>query len=333
MPPQPKKETKRSRPAAEAEEEEELVPPQAPTEYVSRDEVADMLAQLANDTKNAARESIEKLETNFNIGMASLVQKLDTKHNKRADSLEAELVTLRERQQQFEKEQRAVQEQVGKLQKLVESAEQSVEKEAAQVIDSEEFDRSLDLGILRVQAKNPIPLEGLRTILADVWSDADIGDEHVEVDGPRFGRVFAIRFLGIPEVRIRRARKAFGCLRKSDGSWKQYAAKTPSGGEIPLFVSTDKNGKMQKEEGASRKMQRAIKSAYPDKAAGVYVVKKDSAVHVDWTPVVRFEASSSTDLRILWNHAGLASAGLDRERILGSFNEDGPYTSTVEWSL
>ena len=58
-------------------------------------------------------------------------------------------------------------------------------------------------------------------------------------------------------------------------------------------------------------MSKIIKQVFPAKADTTFVIRKDAAVHVDWTPIVRFEASPE-NTKILWNNAGLSAIGIDR---------------------
>ena len=81
-------------------------------------------------------------------------------------------------------------------------------------------------------------------------------------------------------------------------------------------------------------MAKIIKAVFPNKSNSTFVVRKNAAVHVDWTPVVRFEAATD-HTTILWNNAGLEAAGIERQPLLEKFNMDdnSSFSSAVEWSL
>ena len=149
--------------------------------------------------------------------------------------------------------------------------------------------------------------------------DMDIAHDQLSLDGPLVSKNFAIRFKGAPGLAARRARKFYQLLR-TEGGWRELTAKTPDDLPVKVYIDEDKNRRQRKIEAGARKLQRILRTSFPDLA--ISHRKRDATVTINLVPVARVRAPSPNDYTIEWNLQLVQDKNINRESMEAQFKED-----------
>ena len=172
------------------------------------------------------------------------------------------------------------------------------------------WDRPIDLGIVVVNAREPIPKASLGGALAEVVRDSGTNPEHFTVEGEAIGSRFVLRFTGTAGLAARRAQKFLQGSQNSKKTWKDIVAQTPTGAQVRVSVGPDKNRRMVAHELLLKKAQRAVVHLLDRK---VFIDKREYTLSINWKHFLCIEvpdAASGPKLR--WNMAALRALGLER---------------------
>ena len=148
-------------------------------------------------------------------------------------------------------------------------------------------------------------------------------------------RNFTVQFKGAAGLAARRANQAFLGLKDPNGNWLDIQAVGPSQSSgqrksVRLYMGRDKNKKTLRQEGAARKMWKALQAEHPDKS--FHYLRNDAAITVDWQPLCRAEATAKST-NILWKPDIVAAHNISKAEALARFEAASHSVAGGDWCL
>jgi hypothetical protein len=259
----------------------------------------------------------ERTSSSFTARTASLLTKYDEAQTQKFNALHSDLSELQSRCDKSERDNAELWKTVRLLQDAMALARDSALSQ--DILDNDEFDRPLQLDTLRVGTATPVTKEALLEATKTWMADLKLSDEMWTLNGPTTGKQFSLRFLGLPVVAARWAKKANTSLKQNDGTWKDILVEDGNGGTTKLFIGEDRNPKMLVQDRLGRRIAAAVRDLHPK--MHVFYRKRDSTVFIESKPVIRPVADSREDFRFLWDHAQVDRIGLVKATIMEKLHE------------
>ena len=225
-------------------------------EVVTKSELAEMLdafmgshgGLLAMNAKvDGAVESLKEIQgaskeahAALRAETAKLITKVDSRNQKRFNSIEVSVSELQERVAHLEKEQKKSFEKVASL--ATQMARMETLKPQQMAIDEDDFNRATNPTIVRLRTAEAttktMALESVKDILDAMGVPS--GEPPADLAGPELGRNFTLRFRGAEGLAAQRVRKFMASQRTGEG-WRQMEAPVPGGGKAKVYLDFDKN--------------------------------------------------------------------------------------------
>ena len=156
-------------------------------------------------------------------------------------------------------------EEVNKLKRALEAAEESVVLQSQGSYDAE-FDRAVDATIVRINAAAPVLMAPVRKYVEEWLPDINLSMDDVVPKGGRdpsaATKYFTLQFNGVPRTAALRANKLLSTLRRGDGSWRDSVVNTGSS-TVRLFVSPDKSPNTVTTEIHTKIAKQILSADYP----------------------------------------------------------------------
>ena len=198
--------------------------------------------------------------------------------------------------------------------------------------EADAFSRQVDLSIFRINTSVLVSKLEVASALAPWMDEAGLQATDYTVAGSALAKQFVLQLLGEGGLATRRARKAGALLRKGD-VWQQFFVKSPTEGEVPLYIGMDKNGKQVATERGVKNLRNALVEAHPAKKWTMQ--KKDGEILLDFVPFARCRPQADGHLVVEWHGNLVEREGIDKEEVLRIFRSSGraAVSSTICWSV
>jgi hypothetical protein len=278
---------------------------------------AEITADLKDEVEKSMRAFEERTSSSFTARTATLLTKYDEAQTQKFNALHSNLAEIQARCDKSERDNAELWKTVRQLQDAMAMARDSAM--AQDVLDNDEFDRPVQLDTLRVGTAIPVSREALLEATKSWLAELKLSDEMWTLTGPTTGKQFSLRFLGLPVVAARWAKKANTCLKQSDGTWKDILVEDENGGTTNLFIGEDRNPKMLVQDRLGRRIASAVRELHPK--MHIFYRKRDSTVFIQSKPVIRPVADSREEFRFLWDHAQVDRIGLVKQTIMDKLHE------------
>ena len=287
---------------------------------VSKSDLDEMFAGFKEDI-------VKQMQTTVDSGLERMVRQYDKTVQKRLSFIERDINEGKERQHKFEASQAAIKSQLDALSKDLGRVEQTAIA-TPKDINEDEFDRTPDAALLRINAESDINKVAVTEALQG-WLDESCKGEYL-LQGPDVAasRNFSFKFQGLPLVAARKANQALRSLRNCNGEWKSFSAKRSDGNLIRLYISEDKLPRQLRTERAGKKLVKILRAQCPGKSYSLN--RREGTINCNWKPIVRVRPQPAGECIIEWNNAALED-NFDKNSVAVAFREDGTDTK-VEWS-
>eukprot|EP00972_Heterocapsa_arctica_P069423 10258372-Heterocapsa_arctica.AAC.1 len=260
---------------------------------------ADKTEEIASSFKQISRDNVK-----------TAVQDMGTAFGHRLDRAELDIATLTNRMNEFEQASKQSEVAISSLRTAVAAAESTAP--IAEALDLEDFDRELDLTIVRLRAQDAITHAALINSVDEIFKAMDSKPTDYKVIGQPLEKSFIIQFTGATALAARRARK-FISLQRSDEGWKDFHAHTPDGSETRIYIDKDKNRKQIKTEVLGRKLLRILKTKFT--AKDFVNQKRTGIINSNLLPLARIVVLGPESHKIEWQVQYMEELGIDRDDI------------------
>ena len=144
-----------------------------------------------------------------------------------------------------------------------------------------------DPRVLRVSFfKNAkVSLKAVEDCLQAYLSELGFERMNLVFEGPGVRSSFSIEFAGLVPVASKMATKAIRSLKLGDGDYRKFSVKDPSDVETAFLINPDKNGRLRKSEGATRRLANLIKDKYPD--LPIYARRSEGFINCQLQQLIR----------------------------------------------
>ena len=197
--------------------------------------------------------------------------------------------------------------------------------------DASHWDRLSNPTILRINSnKNKVSLEAVKAAFAEFFESINLKSEHFSFEGPEVGSQFSIDIIGTMASAAKRAKYILQHVKKEDGGptgpavYWQFQALDVSGHGVPIYLNGDKNGRIQKLEGVTKRFHAHLKSAAP--GTPVYARRSEGLLTSNFR---RFVVVSVTQEKsdIVWDPKIARELGLDMPKTNKYFLEG----ENIQW--
>ena len=308
-----------------------------PPAALSQDDLEQFRLQLMGDVNASINKSISEFGNTFApkvfAATTDLVKKLDQKTETRFSIIEKDLNDLHrsfEKLQHVQGEQRQALQEAERVLAIAETAPPTRAN-----IDLTDFERQVDVCILRVNTAGPVTTVEVNRVLRPWLLEADCDESKAEITSPDVGQRFVIRFKGPPGIAERFLRKAHQLLRDQRGVWRTFEPNIAAGGgSTRAYVDFDKNGCQQKRERDGKRLRQSLQQLYADK--NIRFNRNDGLFSYLGAPLARMDPQNDDQpSRIQWNLPAVVNAQIDRDAILADYRARAPARATaanVTWT-
>ncbi|CAK0907413.1 unnamed protein product [Prorocentrum cordatum] len=225
-----------------------------------------------------------KIEQEEGLAVGQQIDASRKSFQQQVDALTQRMGDIESRQDQADKAISQMSEQIAALQKALEVANK---QPAQETLVGRDFDRDVDLTIVKVHADGLVTLDKAIEALTKWISDCGIEESRFKVQGHDTSVYFTIQFTGLPGPASRRVQKSFDSLRNRDGSWPRIRAPAIAGnGSVDLRVGPDRSPKQIKTEIVGKRIRRALERAFPTHTRRVDCAK--GWISANWSPVLSY---------------------------------------------
>ena len=294
-------------------------------DFVRRSDLDAILGGYTKQNMDANQANIESIGANT----GALLRKYDGMLQSRLGKIETDMAEVSNRQDQVELEQRALRSQIEALGKSLAVA---VATPPEKMAEADAFSRQVDLSIFRVNTSVLVSKLEVASALAPWMDEAGLQGSDFSLAGPALAKQFVLQFNGEGGLGTRRAKKAGQLLRNGE-VWKQFYVTSPAEGEVPLYISMDKNGKQVATERGVKNLRNALLEVHPAKKWTMQ--KKDGSIQLDWMPIARCRPQEDGHLLVEWNGLQVAKEEINKEEVMRIFRSTGraPVVSSICWSV
>lgn len=304
---------------------------------VTRDELESLLEEfkssISTQTTAIVSSATSRVESAVKMEVVSLLRGYDAKANTRVSALETRTKAVEATQDQQAKDLAQMHEDIIKLQRQMALAETVIPDK--DFLEHGRFDRAPDFSILRVEAAEAIAKDALASAIAPLYARADLDLANAELIGPTLGKRFVLQFHGTSGLAARRARKFNYTMRNKSGEWEKLFAKSPTDGDVRVYINIDKSPRHIKTEIQTKRPEKTIKNLLPSNHihANRYTKAKEGQIFADWKPLAKLSMSEEAPPTILWNHQVVHDLGFDKQKAVELFSAAATVQPNVQWSL
>ena len=203
---------------------------------------------------------------------------------------------------------------------------------------SSNFNREVDLGILRITADTIFSKEEASKTIVEWLSGAGIESAAYDLRGGDLTGAVTIAFHGTGGRAAQRVDQAIEALRTANGKWRDLFIFAPPDNpdspprQLKLYVSKDENPKQRMERQNCKKMLENLKDIYPQYKQNLH--KRGNEITFNWLPLCKIEAvAPRTAVTVSWNMERVEAGRFEKDRIMAGFSIESPARSKVQWRL
>jgi hypothetical protein len=126
--------------------------------------------------------------------------------------------------------------------------------------------------------KQKVSIDAVRVAILAYTTERRIPVETYVIQGSDLGAFFTLQFNGLGNLAATQVKDFFRGIKKSDGSYHEFKAVDPSNHEVLLHPNSDKNGRSQKLEGATKRLTMQLKTNYPSLAGEIQGRRQDGFI-------------------------------------------------------
>ena len=196
------------------------------------------------------------------------------------------------------------------------------------------WDDPADPTILIINTENntAITKEAARHGISEWLADSGIAEKDWTLEGDALDRRYQLQFNGEAMSGALRAKKAYGTIEGTDGTFRQISARTPTdGASVKLYIKPNQNAKENKLKRDAKRFFKAFQPRLQGKK--VSWVKRESTISVDWRLVARVQVYPGDQPSTLqFNMAAMRDLGLAKQVFADAFAHIGS-NRKIDWSL
>ena len=201
-----------------------------------------------------------------------------------------------------------------------------------------QWDRLVDPTIIRfsTHAKQKVPLSNAVACINEYTRLRGIPAETYKVTCTQgdLGSAFTLFFGGLPHLAATQVTGFFKGIKNPDGTYFEFAAVDPSGDKVLLHPNADKNGKMSKTEGATRRLAKQLKQNYPlvypitDQKSKLFARRSEGILSHDFVQLAILKVSPEVVV-VHWNPKLCLRLGIDKSQETKEFSE----AENIQWEV
>ena len=193
------------------------------------------------------------------------------------------------------------------------------------------FTRPIEPDILKINSKNIFSIDEAKALATTLLHEAGVPSGSVEVEGMPAAKIFVLRFKDGGESAKKQIKKVLDDQRIDAKEWKKHTVKDTSDNAVPAWINPDKNNKTIKLEVSIKKLLELLRKHHADNRYEC-ADRQEGVVTSQWRNLVRVQANSSTDVKLLWNRAVAAEKKVDCDAIEKDFIAELGFGGKTEWS-
>jgi soluble cytochrome b562 len=301
-------------------------------------DVESLMATLRADMGVVLATSQSELKETLVDKMGKAMQTAQKIHDQRCEMLESDVSDVKDRQDNLEKMQTDMQEQVSNLATRLCSSES---KPAPQALDDDEYFRDPRLHLIICQSQELITREAFFETMDEWINNLKLPESAYRIQGGEKGptKNFYIEFVGSDALAARRAKKGLNSMQNVDKSWPEVFADTPSGGQSRLYFNPDKAPAQKCREATSKKLHKMLADDF--KTRTFRVKRLEGTISVDWLPLAKVvPIGFSMAPRLEWVLSTVATledptvgGSIDRTKYQTAINNNVTSSTPVQYCL
>jgi hypothetical protein len=148
------------------------------------------------------------------------------------------------------------------------------------------------------------------------------------------GTSFVLDFLGLPLLAATQVTEFFKGIKNPDASYYEFSALDPSDQKVVLHPNADKNGRMAKNEGATRRLAKQLKANYPilypitDKKSKLFARRAEGILSHDFEELARLKVTPDA-VTVHWNPKLAIKLGIDKSKESKEYND----AENIQWEV
>ena len=139
------------------------------------------------------------------------------------------------------------------------------------------------------------------------------------VTQPPFAKSFIFQFNGTSSSAGENCDRLWTAMRNNDGSWKEWNAKNPEGGQTGVFAVLDISPRKSAEERATKHLAKYLQKQPEFVGKQVDFQRRDAAIMVNWRLVARVSCASRDSHEFHMLHEGMEAASIVPAGLLVQF--------------
>ena len=240
-----------------------------------------------SDLDDLLSKAVQKVSQDAQSTFGEVVREYDQRVTARMVQIEQDVKDLSAKQDIVAKEQVDMWEEINRLRRALEVAEEEGPAVSQGSFDVD-FDRAVDATMVRINAEAPVLMPQIEKFVEEWLPDISLSMDDVTIKGGRgpgaASRFYTLHFNGIPRTAALRANKLLSSLRRGDGTWKDSSIRT-GGSTVRLFISPDKSPKMATMEIHTKMAKRILSADFPQLAFVTSL--REGVVFCNQLPVLR----------------------------------------------
>ena len=191
---------------------------------------------------------------------------------------------------------------------------------------SDSWSRTPDPTIIKIstEERKKISKSSAQAAMEELANIAGVPPTCFSVEGGDLANFYTAKFEGIKCVAAAAVTKMLKPYKTPEGNFRNFTGKDVDEGDVKLFINPDKNGKLQKTEGATRRLVKCIRDKHPD--LNLFGRRSEGAVSCSFKKLAQLKVTRD-EVSVEWNPKTVQLFGVEKDSISKSFMEE----ENIQW--